>query len=260
MAKRKRKKKFAYNRIIHAADYHNLGVYSRKSWEVEMAVKTLTELGAVHGDAEIIGVGAGKEETIFRLSANVKRVVATDIYATPGEWGSWHGQDFMRNPAAFAPAGVSFDVGRINVQHADMRALPFDDDTFDGLFSSGSIEHVGVKGTPNYEAIQKAASEIGRVLKPGGVASISTEWRLSGTGWGWDNVCLFDANNVHEHIIEPSGLEMVGEPDWKFDGDLRHYVKLVDVVMNGCSDEGYALIRQGDFLFTSVHLALRKPE
>ena len=42
--------------------------------------------------------------------------------------------------------------------------LRYPDDTFDGIFSSGSIEHFG-----DLQDVANAAYEMGRVLKPGGV-------------------------------------------------------------------------------------------
>jgi ubiquinone/menaquinone biosynthesis C-methylase UbiE len=49
----------------------------------------------------------------------------------------------------------------------DMRDLIFDDDTFDGIWSSGSIYHL-----PKYE-VAKAIGEFSRVLKADGVMAVS---------------------------------------------------------------------------------------
>jgi len=247
-----------YNRVLKLADYEDFGI-TRKQWEVAMALLTLRDFGAVHDDAEILGVGAGRERTIYVLSGQVRRVFATDLYLDAGSWSGWHGPDFLRTPWAFAPEDVAFDDRRIVAQHADMRRLPYPDDTFDGIFSSGSIEHVGVEGTFDSQAIEKAASEIGRVLKPGGVASLSTEWKIAGDGWGWSHVRLFDEGLLMRHIVEPSGLDMVDELDTETDFDLNDYTVLEDVVMRGYEPEVEALMKEHQFLYTSVHLALRKP-
>jgi SAM-dependent methyltransferase len=247
------------NRVLKQADYAAFNVTTRKDWEVYMALSTLLDHAAVHPNAQILGAGAGRERTMFELSPYVKRVFATDIYLSAGHWNHWHGADFMRDPAAFAPDGVACDPQRITVQHADMCDLPFPDNTFDAVFSSGSIEHVGTEGTPDYSAIQKAASEIGRVVKPGGIISLSTEWKIAGDGWGWSHVRLFDESNIYDHIIDPTGCDPVDDPDWSFDGDLSEYVVLADIVNHGASEDGFALLKEHQFLYTSVHLALRKP-
>jgi SAM-dependent methyltransferase len=52
----------------------------------------------------------------------------------------------------------------------DARALDFPDDSFDAVVSFSSIEHFG-----DADDIARAASEIGRVLRPGGYAFLVTE-------------------------------------------------------------------------------------
>lgn len=262
MARKRSKSDFNYNRVLKMADFEAFGVTRRKGWEIAMALKTLRDLGGTGSDKVIIGIGAGKERTIFELAnaKDAKMVYATDIYNTPGVWHGWHGSDFVKWPARFSSEGVHFDTSRVKAEHADMCQLPYEDNSFDAFFSSGSIEHVGQEGTADYAAIAKAASEMGRVLKPGGIGSLSTEWLISGDGWGWDHVRLFDEALLMKHIVEPSGLELVDEPDFEFEGDLEHFVRLGDIVNRGASDEGYGLLWEHGFLFTSVHLALRKPE
>lgn len=52
---------------------------------------------------------------------------------------------------------------------------------YDGVFSSGSIEHFD-------SLVASAAYEIGRVLKPSGIAVIATAFKVAGLrgvdGWG----------------------------------------------------------------------------
>src|SRR5687768_6672215 len=62
------------------------GVERRKHWEVAMSVRALRDFGVLRRDAEILGVGAGTERTVFHLTRHVRRVVATDLYLAPGEW------------------------------------------------------------------------------------------------------------------------------------------------------------------------------
>src|SRR3954469_8879721 len=58
----------------------------RKQWEAAMAIGALRDGGAVREDAEVLGVGAGFEPTIFWLTRHVRRVFATDLYLEPGDW------------------------------------------------------------------------------------------------------------------------------------------------------------------------------
>jgi SAM-dependent methyltransferase len=246
---------FAYNRVLKRADYALFNVANRKGWEVSMSLKTLRELGAAHSEAMILGVGAAKEPTIYHLSNEVKLVFATDLYLDMGAWSGWAGKDFLMNPAQYA-GGVPCDPQRIIPQHMDMTNLHYPDNTFDGIFSSGSIEHVNTNGKPDYGAIAQAAREMGRVVKPGGIVSLSTEWKLQGDGWGWDNVVLFDEETLMKYIVEPSGCELVDEPDFSFDGDMVDAVTITQVVSGQVPFE--YVLKEGQFVFTSVHIALVK--
>jgi SAM-dependent methyltransferase len=255
-----RKSDFIYNCLASIEGYNGFGVSYRKGWEIEMALKTLHDLGGAHPNANILGVGAGTERTIFELAnaQSAALVTPTDIYLTPGVWADWHGEKFMKNPHAFAPEGLPYDPARIIPMHVDMCDMPYEDEVYDGIFSSGSIEHVGYPKTASWELVAKAAKEIGRVLKKGGIASISTEFKVSGEGWGFEGVRLFSKEDILKYIVEPSGLELVGEVDWEYRGDLEDYVELADAVRNPQAEENKPLLRHGGFLFTSLHLALKK--
>jgi SAM-dependent methyltransferase len=244
-----------FNRVLHKSDYEVFGVANRKGWEVSMALKTLREFGAVHPESLILGVGAAVEPTIYHLSNDVQFVFATDLYLDMGHWTGWAGKDFLINPAQYA-GNIPCNPQRIIPQHMDMTSIHYPDNTFDGVFSSGSIEHVGTNGKPDYSAIAQAAKEIGRVTKPGGIVSLSTEWKLSGDGWGWANVVLFDEETLMKYIVEPSGCELVDKPDFSFDGDIDDAVTINQVV-SGQAPVEYVL-KEGQFVFTSVHVALRR--
>jgi SAM-dependent methyltransferase len=252
---------FIYNRLASLEGYRGFGVSYRKDWEIEMALKTLHDLGGAHPNANILGVGAGTERTIFELAndQSAALVTASDIYDNAGPWDGWHGRKFLQNPHKFAPAGLPYDPARVAAMHVDMCDMPYEDEVYDAIFSSGSIEHVGDPKREDWEPVMKAAREIGRVLKPGGIASISTEFKVSGQGWGFSGVRLFTANDLLKYIVEPSGLELVGESDWNFYDNFGDAVGQPDVVLGKASEENRPLLRYGDFLFTSVHLALVKP-
>jgi SAM-dependent methyltransferase len=252
--------KFIYNRLASIEGYNGFGIHYRKDWEIEMALKSLHDLGGAHPNANILGVGAGTERTIFELAnaQSAALVTPTDIYLTPGVWADWHGEKFMKNPHQFAPAGLPYDPARIIPMHVDMCDMPYEDEVYDAIFSSGSIEHVGKPGIFDTDAISKAAKEIGRVLKKGGIASISTEFKVSGEGWGFGHVRLFSREDILRYIVEPSGLEIVGEIDWDYHGDLNDYAELADAVNSPQAEENKPLLRHDGFLFTSIHLALKK--
>jgi ubiquinone/menaquinone biosynthesis C-methylase UbiE len=61
-------------------------------------------------------------------------------------------------------AEIESVTDRIVVQEADARHMPFGDNTFDVVFASLSLHHSG-----GHKGIRQVATEMKRVLKPGGV-------------------------------------------------------------------------------------------
>lgn len=245
----------SYNRVLNVEDYPD-GMTRRKQWEIARALETLITLKAATPRKTVVGIGAGHERTLYELT-NHTNVIATDRYGNAGEWRHLAPPKMLLEPEAYAPEGLKWKPERLTVLDADVLQLPFDTGTLDGLFCTSSIEHVG-----NDEAIARAASEMGRILKPGGVASISTEWRLWGGVWGFDNVRLFNEERLQEYLIGPSGLELVDE-FWPHvsEATLKGQVVLEDLVHGRIPDfETCVRSRSHEVLFTSVHLALRKPK
>src|SRR5262249_36249080 len=127
--------------IPHFTPAFPTGAEYRKYWEVGMSVLALREQGALRPDAEILGVGAGTETTIFYLTHHARRVFASDLYLSAGRWDQSAPWYMLVSPDRFAP--YPFPRERLVVQHMDGRLLDYPDNTFDGIFSSGSIEHFG---------------------------------------------------------------------------------------------------------------------
>lgn len=235
------------------------GAERRKHWEVAMSVRALRDFGALRPDAEILGVGAGTETTVFYLTRHARRVVATDLYLAPGDWEREAHPLMLIAPERLAP--MPFERDRLIVQHMDGRWLRFPDDSFDGIFSSGSIEHFG-----GFEDIAAAACEMGRVLKPGGVLTLATELLLQGPSGstGWPGVVLFSAETLRRQIIEASGLEPVDAPDLTVSERTlatgRPLVEMIREIENGRETFPHLVLTHDGQVFGSVHLTLRKTE
>lgn len=248
-----------------------IGSEHRKDWEVAMAVRTLRHFGALHRDASILGVAAGAEDTSFFLTREAKQVFATDRYLASGDWEPTAPLSMLIQPQDVAP--YEFDADRLVVQHMDGRHLHYPDDTFDGIYSSGSIEHFG-----DLDDVAAAAYEMGRVLKPGGVLTLSTEIRLGGPpgGIGWPGLTLlFSVENLQRFIVDASGLEPVDDLDAEVSDETLSVRRDLTLAITqhlaatsaGGQREEYAawefphiiLVHEG-YVFTSVHLALRKPD
>lgn len=251
-----------------------VGAEYNKDWEVAMAVRALRHFGALNPESVILGIAAGKEDTIFYLTRYVRQVFATDRYLESAGWEALAPPAMMIDPGAISP--FRFEPDRLVVQHMDARLLQFPDDTFDGIFSSGSIEHFG-----ELDEIAAAAYEMGRVLRPGGIASISTVIKVVGPpqGYGWPGATvLMSRDQIMRYIVEASGLEPVDDFDITTSrATMATARNLVQVQQDREAiirqrgemarfhdfafwDLPHIILEHGDYVFNSVHLALRKPD
>ena len=254
-------------KIPHLSVEYPNGFEHRKDWEVAMAVRSLREFGVLRRDARILGVGAGTEDTVFWLTRHVEQVFATDRYLEPGAWSPVAPMSMLVEPEVVATQ--PFDAARLVAQHMDGRALRYPDDMFDGIFSSGSIEHFG-----DFGDVANAAYEMGRVLRPGGVLAISTEFRMGGPpgGRGWPGLTLLlSVEELQRYIVEASGLQLVDPIRTEVsDATLATPRDLTTVVAERAVRvaEGYEeytgwdfphlVLASGGYVFGSVHLTLVK--
>jgi len=124
------------------------------------------------------------------------------------------------------------DAARLVCERADMRALPYEDASFDLVVSFSAIEHIHGDGDT------QAAREMARVCAPGGRIVISTDmsdaYRVRG-GHYYDEPALF------ARLIEPTGCALVGPHDFGWHGaDLSRH-------------------KSGEFDMTSCIFTLEKP-
>lgn len=247
-----------------------LGAEYRKHWEVVQAARTLAHAGVLRPDAEVLGVGAGNEPTVFWLTNHVRRVFATDLYLAEG-WEESASHRMLLEPGS-AWEG-DWNPRRLVVQHMDALDLQYEDDSFDAVFSSSSIEHFGT-----HDDVARSIREAHRVLRPGGVLTVSTELRIAGPGPGLPGILLFDRDELRRCVTEAAPWEPIG-PERTEVPDLADAVDFATAaadVQAHVAEHGQlrwahldwshypqVALRHQDFdverVWTSVHLALRKP-
>lgn len=228
--------------------------HAAKAWEIGMTVRALHELGALRPDSEILGVGAGSEATTFYLTNHCKRVFATDLYAAGDVWSADAPTRMLVRPEEIPPHWIKFNLRRLVVQHMNALDLRYEDNSFDGIYSCGSIEHFGTE-----ENIKTAAREMGRVTKPGGIVTLATEYRIDGPdGVGIPGCVLFTPQMIIDWIVRPSGLEPVDPIDFSVEQQtIDHVYPLEEAVQKGIRPISIALSIAG-YRYTSIFLALRK--
>jgi SAM-dependent methyltransferase len=163
------------------------------------------------------------------------------------------------DPDLFAP--YPYRRRRLTVCYMDALDLRFEDGSFDFLVSFGSIEHFG-----GVAGAGRALAEAARVLKPGGVAAITTELLVDGGPGpvGLPHLELFDPETLAGLVAATPGLSWLdGAPLEVVDDPEAPLVDLAaDFVRTEAGDQHYPHLRMrvltpgGPRVFTSVLLAL----
>lgn len=222
------------------------GRLRRKDWEFAQAVYGLRRLGCLAPEAEALGIGSGHEPILFFLARRLARVVATDIYA--GDFGA-HEADarMLTQPDLFAPH--AYPAERLEVRRMDARSIDYASESFDVVFSFSSIEHFGSR-----PAQRRCLAEIGRVLRPGGIAIVTTEIILN--RWGWHGE-YFRPATLLGRLLPESGLHLAGGG---FDFSTGEET-LAAVVRIPEERERlpHLVLKRWNTLFTSCALFLEKP-
>jgi FkbM family methyltransferase len=257
---------FAHEKLRFGPDFPRGREY-RKYWEVAMAILTFGEAGLLDGRRRFLGIGAGNEPTVFHLTHHAALVLATDLYLTPG-WEESANGSMLTDPGAHWP--LPWVPERLRVEHMDALDLRLPDASVAGVFSSSSIEHFGDR-----DAVARALDECHRVLEPGGVLSLSSEFRLRGDRPGIPGALLFDADDVAELFVGDRGWELVEPFDARVSpatvatassfaavaADQQAQVaKLGGLWTHHITYRRYPhiVLTTPDHDFTSFHLALRK--
>lgn len=229
----------------------------RKHWEIGMAVASFREFGALRPDAELLGVGVGTEPTMYWLTNHVRRVFATDLYAGAGDWSPVAPTWMLTNPGRDWPN--VWNRRRLVVQHMNALELEYEDNSFDGIFSCSSLEHFGSRSD-----VRLALDEMFRVLKPGGVLAISTEFRLEGNRNGLPGTLLFDEADIQQLVTGSRSWDLATPLQLAVSDETLSAAVPVEEAMedsrsgNGWSRYPHIVLRFGEHLWTSVHLTLVK--
>jgi len=217
----------------------------RKPYEFAQLIFGGRRLGVMHDETRVLSVGAGHEGVLYWLANRVGWVVATDLYE--GVWQQVQGREgdpnVLSNPEAYAPFPYRRD--RLTFMRMDGRRLAFRDGTFDLAYSLSSIEHFG--GVENAAATLR---EMGRVLRPGGIVALATEYVLDGP----THAETFQPAEFMQLIDQP-GLELVEPIDA---GVYRRYAFTPVDLYGDPFETPHMLVRFNDTVFTTVMVFLRK--
>src|SRR5262245_7427336 len=218
----------------------------RKEWEFAQGVYGLRKLRCLSAAATALGLGAGTEPIIFFLASRLRRVVATDLYA--GEFSA-HEADprMLRDPEAFAP--FSYHRDRLEVRRMDATVIDYEPESFDLVFSFSSLEHFGTR-----RAQRACLAAMYRVLRPGGVAVLTTEVILNAWGRHGD---YFRLGELLDDLIPGTGFRLAGG-DFVFATDRATFDGLVQLP-GEVDRRPHLILRRWHTYFTSAASFLEKP-
>lgn len=218
--------------------------FHRKIWEFNHALYGLRRLRRLAPEAEALGVGAGHEEVIYFLANRLRLVVATDLYED-GFLGGEGQADVLDHPAKYAPFPYRED--HLQVRRMNGLALDAPDDRFDIVFCLSSIEHFG-----SLDDKARALGEMFRVLKPGGVAVVTTEVVLNRLGRGPQ---YFQREDLLR-LVDGAGFRIDPPVDWRVEAE--HAARPLALPMD-VQTVPHVVLRNFNTIYTSVALFLLKP-
>jgi SAM-dependent methyltransferase len=231
-------------------------IIHRKAWEFAIGILAMKRFNKLNDRCTAIGIGTGSEPIPFYLANKVKHVYATDLYGGTEHWNKEAPSTFLNNPKKYAP--FPYKENALTVLRMDGTRLEFPSKTFDIAFSFSSIEHFGGR---KHSGSLKSMKEIERVLKPGGIAVIATEYIINDK----EHPEFFNKKTIYSDLINRLDSLKLVEPL-----DLRITTKTLDTVLdyaevlkrdrdhNFRKTHPHILLRLGSLLFTSVMLVFQK--
>ena len=239
------------------------GQIHRKDWEWTLGIIAMKRFGKLNKNNTAIGIGAGKELILFYLANHLGHLYATDLYSTK-EWENFAPADFPENPSKYSP--FPYNQSALTALKMDGTRLEFPSDSFDVVFSFSSIEHFGGE---NYSGALKSLKEMERVLKPGGVAIVATEYIINNKNPPDVTNQFYNEHTIYSHLIDKLDvMKLVESLDLTIsqktlDNGIIDASNAVDWDTSRVDDDfkqanPYVVIKLGNILVTSIMLIFQK--
>jgi SAM-dependent methyltransferase len=235
--------------------------FHRKQWEFAQIFRALHALGFLNPASRGLSMGGGDERLLYAVARRAGHLTVTDLYERGSAWAGARTDDPDRAIKAAAPFPI--EPSRLTARRMDMRALEFDDASFDFCYSSCAIEHIG-----HYADFLRHLQEVRRVLKDDGVYALTTEFHYGEEVIPAPHNYYFSSGYLDD-LIKAASFATVGGVDGALSRHaLNHPIpaNLTDL----CADPADAITSRlldtaphlqlltGCLPFTSMSLVLRK--
>ncbi len=236
--------------------------FHRKQWEFAQIFRALQALGFLNANSRGLSMGGGDERLLYAVARHVRHLTVTDLYGSGSAWDGARTDNPDRSLKAAAPFAI--DPSRLTVKRMDMRAIEFEDASFDFCYSSCAMEHIG-----EYDDFLEHLREVRRVLKDDGVYVLTTEFHYGEDVIPTPGNYYFSSGFLHE-LVRAASLATLHPVD----GAVRPHVlnrPLPEHLSDLCADPAdgvtgmllkstpHVQLLTGGLPFCSVSLVLAKP-
>ena len=173
----------------------------RKWWEWQKIAEWAEESGLLNDKSSLLGLGCGSEPLVYYFAGRAGHVLASDIYSAETSWGEARFRDLEQ----LYGKPYTYPRERLDFENADMRQVPVADESIDLVWSCSSIEHV-----PSLFDTWLVYAEIARVLKPGGLAILTTEYCVDGPSYLLRSLNALDSMLLPNLVGSLGGLSLLG--------------------------------------------------
>ncbi len=136
-----------------------MGLFVRWRWGIRSSLRRqILDSISWRGDERVLDVGCGSGLLLNGAARRLKsgKAIGIDIWAPAS--GGGNAELLWKN------ARLEGVADRIEFREADARKMPFEDEAFDVVVSSGAVHHI----THNHTDFEQVMHEMVRVLRPGG--------------------------------------------------------------------------------------------
>jgi ubiquinone/menaquinone biosynthesis C-methylase UbiE len=170
------------------------GFKDRKVWEQIQIYRGLLRLDLLQEDVRAIGLGVGQERLMYAFANRCGEVIATDAYHSSDRQTAVVNEVYEKNP-------FPYRRDRLLVRNMDMTTIDYPDNSFDMVWSGRIIENM-----LSFEDLHQFYREIHRVLKPGGIAALTTEYNMTDRHSYEPNMLVIDRHWIRHWLTAANPL------------------------------------------------------